>query len=271
MNRRLTRRIERPLWPATRKCCREESTIRDNSTDELLVHLQRWANYPLDDRLSVLGSLVEYWRPGSRSFVARPPVALPQSLPRPLHWFYDTLSRDTSAFRSDYGGWAVGGNVVGFHWVKRPERLTVDDFGVVEFLDENQGVYTCGTKADNADPCVFIREIGQQEWSPTTDRLTDFLLVLLAFEFTQQGEYAAAGSFANDAVHAGSREMIKLLHGVARLFLGPPVSVYHGRGTIMLACPLPNGEVFLQASARSAAEFESLRSFGEWEHWLPRE
>ncbi len=246
-----------------------DQTMTDKTTEGFPVWasmLSRWHSSTIGERLAILASFVAYWydEPETHSELQ----ALPDFLPEPLKWAYRTIARfGTRAFTHDYGGWTEGDPLAMFHWVKRPERLAVDESGVIEFLNENQGVYRCGVLADSIDPRVVTWEKGDAGWSPLADCLTDFLLVLLVFELTLQGEFIAFGTFGNLAIDAAARNMTRLDFYSLAWMRQKSVSIICGNDAVMLAVPQSDNDMYLQAAAKSQSYLDLLQAFGTWESW----
>lgn len=235
------------------------------------TRLLLWHASPLPDRLAMLTTLIEAWRRESRGEPGPQQLAFPSVVPEPLRWFYRIVFEHGGprAFHSDYGGWTNAEPVVTFHWLKRPERLAVDEYGVIEFLNENQGVYQCGVRDISRDPAVVTRHDANMKWSPEAVHLTDFLLVLLAFEFSIPGELAASGLFPSRILDDAAGELVRLDFPSMSWLGRERVSTYHSEDLIVLAIPETDGKTYLQAAARSQPAFEALRAFGAWEFGFP--
>ncbi len=224
----------------------------------------RWHSFALDRRLSVLAALAAKWRPISPDQEVPQRVSLPDFIPQALRDFYGIVSdHGTDAFVSNFGGWTGGTPVVTFHWLRRPDSLFIDDSGIVPFLNENQGVYQCGVKLTDSDPNVVTCEVEQSEWELQADRLSDFLFVLLAFEFSSQSDY---GAFGTQMPQELPGSLIRVDFPNVAWFGRRPVSTLHGDGVILLAIPNTDGTAYVQAGARTQDELEALRGFGAWEY-----
>jgi hypothetical protein len=228
--------------------------------------LSRWRSSAIKDRFEILASFVADWYAEPEVHHQLPP--LPDFMPDSLKWAYQTIARyGTRAFTHNYGGWTEADPLVVFHWVKRPEYLAVDESGVIEFLNENQGVYQCGVLTEGIDPRVVNWEKGDTRWSPLADCLTDFLLVLLVFELTLQGQFIAFGTFAKSSIDAAARNMTRLDFNAFAWMRKKSVSIICGDGTVLLAVPESENATYLQAAGKSQSHLESLQAFGTWESW----
>lgn len=239
---------------------------------QLMPDMRRWSpNLDLQERISLLSAYINYWHspPNHKSHTES--LRLPPFLPAPVRWLYQTIAAHTNdAFASNHGGWTDGTPVVIYYWLKRPSDLVVNSSGIVEFLNENQGVYQIGTLTGSDDPEVFIWETEVDGWTRHADRLSDFVLLTIIFEQTLQGPHLACGSFPADDFNVFVTDLVRVGIGNVSWMSADCVSIHQGDGFVILAGSNPDGTMYLQAVAKTQAALEMLKQLGVWEHWWDR-
>lgn len=239
------------------------------SDDDLCRRLQRWPSQPtVDERLPTLTEFTRYWYGAPPCEQTDAPLALPDFLPSPLQWLYQTVAiHDQTALQSECGGWMEAGLLFEFNWLKHPLHIEVDESGFIEFVNENQCVCQWATTIQPDDPPVFCKGFGDEPWEPHMARLSDFLLAILFFELTYKAPHQAWGMFPTDVFQEFIGRLVHVDVGHAPLLADSPTSFYHGTGVAILSGVNPDGTYCVQLAARTAEVLKPLMSLVEWDSW----
>jgi hypothetical protein len=231
-------------------------------SDSLLRSLATWSSdLPIFDRLTVLTDLVAYWH-GDR--VADPqPVVTNRPVPPALGWLYSEIAaRNTDAFTRHGPDWVRGGPIMGFNSPRNPGRYQVDESGKITFLVEQQGVFRCGTPADEIDGPVFRQEMHGTSWRRCADRLSDFLLWEIVFELHVCRRDFLWGLFPPEAAAKITEGMLEVKTGNVSTY-GVRHKVYHAHEVAMISTPSKD-EVCLEPIARTREALAALKRMATW-------
>ena len=233
------------------------------------IVLQRWSSQrSVTERLAALTDFIRYWH---GTHTGEPEVAVgmvPDFLPAPLKWLYQTVAQfDTSALRSNVGGWIDTSGIIQFHWLKVPSHIELDECKHIEFLNENQGVSQWATTNQRDDPPVFRRYFDDTIWEPHAEHLTDFLLVLLVFELTYGSPNSAWGVFPANDFQDFVAPLVPVDIGRPARIGDDTTFVYHGTDLVVWSVVNRDGTQSVQLAARTSAALQPLKSLIKWDSW----
>lgn len=240
-------------------------------TDKLLNLFSKWSpNLLLNERLEALTELIRYWYESIAAEQSRANLRLPGFLPISLQWLYKTVAKyNDQAFTSNYGEWTDGDPILTFHWLKRPVDITCDEGNYCKFLNENQGVYQCAILNSTDDPAVFIRNNEQESWSKQSEKLTDFMLILIVFEITLNGLhdlYLGSGSFPVNVFNNFARQFVGVKTEYVSWWGTNDISAYLGKDITFLSIRNHDGTVYIQAVTKTEQAVATMELLGEWEY-----
>jgi hypothetical protein len=227
------------------------------SIDSALERLRRPLH--VEERLSVLRRLVEYWHGP-----IRPDDGIPESelsglaIPDPLRWWYRWAGRRRKILS-------------GQNLLLDPDKLLVRDDRLV-FYGENQWCYEWATFFEGDDPPVFGRCETTDPWEPEGITLSEHLILACLFEAVMcHSSYGASASWLS------GRVLDEIIERITPIAIDPwrwtgAMRFYAKGGAFMHTAP--NGEIDGQrdysvwAGARFEHPLRFLKTFIDdgWEY-----
>ncbi len=210
----------------------------------------------VEERLSVLRELVEYWHGPMRPEDGWP-IESCRHLPKPLRWWWQWAGHHTKTlFRQNL--------------LLAPTRTEMKD-GFLLFYGENQWVYEWATEPKGEDPPVFMRESGTPTWEQEDVTLSEHLILAFLFEAVLcHSRYSASAAWLAEE---GVIEIAQTLPPIAlKRWKWANTCFYARNGAFMLAAE--NGEIdgkmhySVWIGAKTAPPLQFLKPLmdARWEH-----
>ncbi len=182
----------------------------------------------VEERLSVLRQLVEYWHgPISPKDAFSDQELEALSIPYPLRWWYRWAGRR-------------GRIMSGQNFLLAPDKLRITD-GLLELYVENQYCYQWGTHLEGEDPPVFGRSETTDPWKPEGIVLSEHFILACLFEAIMvHSPYGASASWLKRSV------LDKIIEHIPPIAITPwrwggSAQLYAKCGAFMYT--MPNGEI----------------------------
>lgn len=223
----------------------------------------------LQERLSILESLVEWWH-GPIAIDQGIPAAELQGtqLPLPLRWWYGRFGKRLDIVR-------IQNRMLG------PQNLWLDaddddeedqDQGPrLVFYRENQDVYVWSTEPTGDDPPVWVRPFdGGEPWEIEEAPLSGFLIQMVLFEAIMQAQYGASSAWLD------TQDFESFITRLTPLPLGSwrwPAYLHHFytmNGMLIFAGPIrmwegkQKWEVWIGAKTEEAMSVLAFSKTGDW-------
>jgi hypothetical protein len=185
------------------------SKLKFRSVDQALDRLRQPTL--IQDRLSVLQHVVEYWHAPIRAKDGMSDAELAGScVPAALRWWYRWAGRRSEIM--------TGQNILFAPRGEHGQPFMLDDR--LLFYVENQGVYQWATLADGDDPAVFGRYEDNQPWHAEGMRVSEHLILTCLFEAIMcHARFRASAAWLDEDKFAAVVEQI------------PPIAIGHGAGS----------------------------------------